>query len=84
MNNDIRNKLSVTERGARLILSLVLILGTVTGTGELGGFAIVPLLAIYPGITGLLGHDPLTAFIGRILRRRAGATPITPPAARPT
>jgi hypothetical protein len=73
MMNDIHDNLSATERVARVLLSLVLITVTITTEGSLGIFAIVPLLAIYPGLTGLVGHDPLTALLKRAVRYYAGA-----------
>jgi hypothetical protein len=78
MTNDSHDNLSSTERVARVLLSLTLITATITGEGFLGAFAIVPLLAIYPGITGLAGHDPLAALLGRALRRRPGGQLTTP------
>jgi hypothetical protein len=57
---------------------LALITATITGEGFLGTFAIIPLLAIYPGITGLAGHDPLAALLGRALRHRPGGQIATP------
>lgn len=72
MTNDSHDNLSSTERVARVLLSLTLIMATITDEGFLGTFAIVPLLAIYPGITGLAGYDPLAALLRRALRRRPG------------
>lgn len=83
MDNDIGNELSTTERGARVILSLTLIMATVAGEGELGIIALVPLAAIYPGITGLLGRDPITSLLGRVLGH-AGGKSISPTAAQAT
>jgi hypothetical protein len=80
MTNDI-HYLSATERVARILLSLTLITATITIEGSLGIFALVPLLAIYPGLTGLVGQDPLAALLKRIVRYHAGAqitAPSTP------
>jgi hypothetical protein len=71
MTNHTRDTLGITERAARIILSVALITATLAGEGAIGAFAIVPLLAIYPGVTGFLGWDPLTSMIRRYARRRS-------------
>jgi len=76
-----RSNLSVTERGVRVFLSAGLIAATLAGQGAIGTFAFAPLLAIYPGITGFIGWDPLLSLIGRDNRRRVGRQ-FAEPAAR--
>lgn len=82
MTNYSRDTLSITERAARIILSVALITVTLAGEGAIGTFAIVPLLAIYPGVTGFLGWDPLASVIGRYARRRRSVPRYAATAAR--
>ncbi|MGE0372591.1 MAG: DUF2892 domain-containing protein [Gammaproteobacteria bacterium] len=82
MTNHSRDTLGITERAARIILSVALITATLAGEGAIGAFAIVPLLAIYPGVTGFLGWDPLALLIGRYIRRHRADTRFSANAAR--
>ncbi|MBK8164188.1 MAG: hypothetical protein IPK65_13945 [Gammaproteobacteria bacterium] len=59
-----------------------LITVTLAGEGAIGTFAVLPLLAIYPGVTGFLGWDPLTSMIGRYARRRRSIPSFAATAAR--
>lgn len=56
--------LNFLDRTYRLSLSLGVILFIVASQGYLGLWSLVPLLAIYPGITAMIGWDPVYAAKG--------------------
>jgi len=59
-----RITLSITSRVVRLIVGGIFI-GTVMGSdGQLGYLTLLPLLAIYPILTGIFGEDPLDYLAG--------------------
>lgn len=51
--------LSTGQRGARLVAGMVLILGAMFYQGAFSTVAALPLIAVYPVITGLIGVDPI-------------------------
>lgn len=62
--------LSTTERTVRMGASLGMIGVVLAGTGPLGAMALLPLFAIYPGITAAVGEDPLVAGVRRLNQGR--------------
>ena len=63
--DEIRN-IGLLDRGMRIAIGAVAILAVLVSqnTGMLGWVALVPLLAVYPIMTGLLAYDPFYAWIG--------------------
>ncbi|WP_455199459.1 hypothetical protein [Kaarinaea lacus] len=51
--------LSTTSRVFRIVAGTILIGITMSATSQLGYLALLPLLAIYPIVTGIVGEDPL-------------------------
>lgn len=56
-------ELSTASRVRRIVAGGFLIGITMTVTGPLGYLALLPLLAIYPILTGLFGEDPLDGLL---------------------
>ena len=54
-----QTELSTTSRVFRIVAGSILIGITMNATGHLGFLALLPLLAIYPIATGIVGEDPL-------------------------
>ena len=54
-------KQGMTQRISLLVLSIALISVTLSTQGPLGWYAVLPLLAIVPGISALIGWDPALA-----------------------
>jgi hypothetical protein len=76
MDQDIHN-INPIERIVRLAFSITLVLIPFNVDTPLGGFVLLPLLAIYLGLTGSLGWDPLLAGMSRIARRARSARDAT-------
>jgi hypothetical protein len=55
------NKQGIAQRASLLVLSFALITMTLAIQGPLGGYVVLPLLAIVPGISALIGWDPVFA-----------------------
>jgi hypothetical protein len=53
------SQLSNQSRIARLVAGGVLIAITMSASGPLGYLSLLPLLAIYPVLTGMFGEDPI-------------------------
>ena len=64
------NNLSITSRAVRIGTGLTLALGVSAMSGPLGAAAILPLLAIYPLMTGAVGWDPVITAYNRIKESR--------------
>lgn len=65
MNNETLYNISNSERVARVVLGVGVILDVVFhASGPLGWVAILPILSIYPGLTGFIGYDPIYAMFG--------------------
>lgn len=60
-----QTELSTTSRVIRIVAGSILIGITMNATGQLGFLALLPLLAIYPIATGLVGEDPLDNLFAR-------------------
>ena len=58
--------IGLLDRGIRITAGTVAILAVLfsENTGMLGWLAIIPLLSVYPIMTGLLAYDPFYAWIG--------------------
>jgi len=59
--NSTANNISTTSRIVRIGAGLALTVGVGVTSGALGAAAILPLVAIYPLMTGALGWDPVVA-----------------------
>ncbi len=59
--NSTANNISTTSRVIRISAGLALAIGVGVTSGSLGAAAILPLVAIYPLMTGTLGWDPVVA-----------------------
>ena len=60
MNTSVNN-LSDISRAVRIIIGLLLVMGANFNIGVLGTMAALPLIAIYPLMTGTWGWDPIEA-----------------------
>jgi hypothetical protein len=58
-------RLTVIERAARVAVGVGLLSTAAFAQGPLGWVAILPLLAVYPMLTGVIGYEPLRAFLER-------------------
>lgn len=63
MNNANLQNISNTDRVVRIIAGLGLVLSVTLVNGPLGLTAMLPLVAIYPIMTGVLGWDPIVKYI---------------------
>lgn len=63
--DEIRN-LGFLERGIRIAVGATAILAVLASQniGMLGWVALIPLVAIYPIMTGMIGYDPFYAWFG--------------------
>lgn len=69
MNTNTALNINTAERIVRLAFSLTLVIVPFIVDAPLGNLALLPLLAIYPGLTGALGWDPLLAAATALGRR---------------
>lgn len=60
------NNLGILERGARIAIGAVAIIAVLASQniGMLGWVALIPLVAVYPIMTGMIGYDPFYAWFG--------------------
>ena len=65
------NNVSKGGRTARIAVGLALVYSTAFQAGTLGLASILPLLAIYPISTGVLGWDPIVQLVARKSQNRA-------------
>jgi hypothetical protein len=63
----------VTQRVSLLIASVALIVVTLQTSGVLGWMAMLPLIAIYPGISAMTGWDPINAVFSAVTKQFGGA-----------
>jgi len=63
---------SVAQRAFKLFASLGMIAATLSTVEPLGWRVIIPLLAIYPGLSALIGWDPLNAIMAVFQKRYVG------------
>lgn len=61
MDKDIIHNINPTERVVRLAFSITLAFIPLVVDAPLGDIALLPLLAIYPGLTAAIGWCPLHA-----------------------
>ena len=64
--NTSTNNISPTSRVVRIGTGLALAVGVGATSGTLGVAAILPLVAIYPLMTGALGWDPIVTVYNRV------------------
>jgi hypothetical protein len=78
MKNTTYTNISNTERAVRITIGLALTYSVAFQTGTLGLAAILPLVAVYPIMTGIIGWDPVYNIItqtkNRIVRTRANTS----------
>ena len=65
MEKDVIHNINPTERLVRITFSLTLATIPLLIDAPIGALALLPLLAIYPGLTGAIGWDPLHAAVMR-------------------
>jgi len=63
---------SIAQRTFMLFVSLVMIVATLSSAGPLDWRVILPLLAIYPGVSAFIGWDPLSAVMAVFRKRNVG------------
>jgi len=63
---------SIAQRAFMLFASLGMIAATFSSAGPLEWRVIVPLLAIYPGVSAFIGWDPLSAVMAVFRKRNVG------------
>lgn len=61
--NTITSKLNMTSRISRILIGSGMIGIIMAANGPLGYLTLLPLLAIYPLMTGLLGEDPIDGLL---------------------
>ena len=71
MDNTTFNNVSIAGRGVRIAVGLALVYSTALLPGTLGLAALLPLLAIYPMLTAVLGWDPVVQLVTRKSQHRA-------------
>ena len=62
MNKSSGENITYLDRAVRIIAGLGLIFSVTLKSGPIGVAAILPLLAIYPMMTGVIGWDPIVKF----------------------
>ena len=68
--NSTANNISTTSRIARIGAGLAMTAGIGVTSGALGALAILPLVAIYPLMTGAWGWDPAIAAYNSVKESR--------------
>jgi hypothetical protein len=63
MNKSSVENITYSDRAVRIIAGLGLVFSVSLQSGPLGMAAILPLVAIYPIMTGVIGWDPIVKFI---------------------
>lgn len=63
--NTCTSKLNMTNRMTRILIGSSMVGITMAASGSLGYLTLLPLLAIYPLMTGLLGEDPVNGLFAR-------------------
>lgn len=71
------------ERVGRFALGMAVIVGVMTAEGILGWGALLPIIAVYPCITAVLGWDPVYAAMSRPQAARRHVPPAPRRAGRP-
>lgn len=61
--------LTPSQRFIRISIGLGLSTSVLAVTGPLGWMTILPLVGIYPGVTGFTGYDPIVATIDEGVQR---------------
>ena len=64
----------VMQRVGLLTVSIAMITVTLHSSGVLGWMVILPLAAIYPGISAITGWDPLNALYSSVTRHFGGGS----------
>jgi len=66
MDNSEMTNLEAGERALRMVVTLATVLAVLNVNGELGYMTLLPLFAIYTGITAVIGWDPIDALISNL------------------
>lgn len=74
MNNANVENITYSDRVVRIVAGLGLIFSVSLHSGPLGIAAILPLIAIYPIMTGVIGWDPVVKYFA--IRKQRSAKPI--------
>ena len=74
MNKTSVENITYSDRVVRIVAGLGLIFSVSLQSGPLGMTAILPLIAIYPIMTGVVGWDPVVKYFA--IRKRRSAKPI--------
>ncbi len=70
MNNTETTNIGTGERVIRTVVTVGLIGSVFTQSGDLGPLSLLPLVAIYTGVTAFIGWDPLAATIDSLNESR--------------
>lgn len=74
MNNTSIQNITNSDRVVRMVAGLGLALSVGLQSGPLGMAAILPLIAIYPIMTGVVGWDPVVKYLAS--RKQHSAKPV--------
>lgn len=69
MSNNPGTNQGVMQRIGLLLASVALIVVTLQAGGVLGWMVMLPLIAIYPGISALTGWDPISAVYSALTKQ---------------
>lgn len=76
MNNTANQNISNAGRIARVVVGTAMAVSVGIQSGALGVAAVLPLVAIYPMMTGVLGWDPMSYLVTRTKQRKANVPEI--------
>jgi|GEM_PF-1498308 len=71
MTNNTYSNIGSIERAVRIIIGTALTYSIALQAGTLGIAAILPLVAVYPIMTGIMGWDPVYSVIAQLKNRMA-------------
>lgn len=69
MKNTTVQNITKPDRAVRIVAGLGLVYSVTLASGPIGAAAILPLVAIYPLLTGFLGVDPIVSFVANRKQR---------------
>ncbi|WP_455201638.1 YgaP-like transmembrane domain [Kaarinaea lacus] len=75
--NTTTNNICIMSRTARMIIGLLLVIGVSFNPGMLGAAVALPLIGIYPLMTGAWGWDPLVAIYELVKTNTSAAVSYT-------
>jgi len=77
MKHTTYTNISHTERAVRIVVGIALTYPVLLQTGTLGSAAMLPLFAVYPIMTGIIGWDPVYNMAAQFKNRNARASTTT-------